>query len=56
MRDVYARDLIIEKGDAEPGDQQDKSVYVVNPRGSADSRVVADIQLIHKADPPLTNK
>jgi hypothetical protein len=49
IRDVYSRDLIIEKGDEEQGNKQtDKSVYVVNPKGSADSRVVADIQLIHK--------
>jgi hypothetical protein len=54
LRAAYSRDLIIEKGDEEPGNQpqgsqqQDKSVYVVNPKGSADSRVVADIPLIHK--------
>jgi len=49
MRSVYSRDLIIEKGDAEPGTQsQDKSVYVVNPKGSPDSRVVADVSLIYK--------
>lgn len=49
LRETYSRDLIIEKGDQEPdGQQPDKAVYVVNPKGSADSRVVADIPLIHK--------
>lgn len=54
LRAVYSRDLIIEKADQEQtgepqGSQpQDRSVYVVNPKGSADSRVVADIPLIHK--------
>lgn len=54
MRVTYSRDLIIEKGEDEPagqhqgGAQPDMSVYVVNPKGSADSRVVADIPLIHK--------
>jgi hypothetical protein len=54
LRAAYSRDLIIEKGDEEPASQpqgspqQDTSVYVVNPKGSADSRVVADIPLIHK--------
>jgi len=46
---TYSRDLIIEKDDQEQGgQQQDKSVYVVNPKGSPDSRVVADIPLTHK--------
>ncbi len=57
LRATYSRDLIIEKGDQEPAPQEanppqekqvDNSVYVVNPNGSADSRVVADIPLIHK--------
>ncbi|MGO4880112.1 MAG: DUF4384 domain-containing protein [Bryobacteraceae bacterium] len=59
LRAAYSRDLIIEKGDEEPAGQpqggqpqasqpKDTSVYVVNPKGSADSRVVADIPLIHK--------
>jgi len=54
LRAAYSRDLIIEKGDEEPagqqqaGQQADQSVYVVNPKGSAESRVVADICLIHK--------
>jgi hypothetical protein len=51
---VYARDLVIEKIDDEaapprdaPG-RREKAVYVVNPSGGADSRVVADIRLTHK--------
>jgi len=49
MRQVYARDLVIEKVDDEtPGDHKEKAVYVVNPSGSADSRVVADIALVHQ--------
>jgi hypothetical protein len=46
---TYSRDLIIEKDDQQQGGpQQDKSVYVENPKGSPDSRVVADIPLTHK--------
>jgi len=49
MRNVYARDLVIEKVDeSTPGDRHEKAVYVVNPTGSADSRVVADIALAHQ--------
>ena len=52
LRDVYSRDLIIEKAEstdkAKPAPQQDKSVYVVNRDGSAGARVVADIRLIHQ--------
>jgi hypothetical protein len=54
MRAAYSRDLIIEKDDQEQGGQQpdgqksDHSVYVGNPKGSPDSRVVADIPLTHK--------
>lgn len=49
MRNVYARDLVIEKVDEEtPGDKKEKAVYVVNPSGSANSRVVADISLVHQ--------
>jgi len=49
MRATYTRDLIIEDLGHEPaGQPQDKSVYVVNPKGSAESRVVADISLNHK--------
>jgi hypothetical protein len=49
LRAVYARDLIIEKVDPNtPGDKKETAVYVVNPTGSADSRVVADLHLVHQ--------
>ncbi len=49
MRNSYARDLIIEKVDPNtPGDKKETAVYVVNPTGSADSRVVADLHLVHQ--------
>ncbi len=50
FRNLYSRDLIIEKvEDEDPGKSPgDKGVYVVNPKGSADSRVVADIELTHQ--------
>jgi hypothetical protein len=49
LRNVYARDLVVEKVDEEtPGEKQEKAVYVVNPSGSANSRVVADIVLVHQ--------
>ena len=52
MRDAYARDLIIETvtttASAAPGEKKDTAIYVVNPTGSTDSHVVADIQLVHQ--------
>jgi hypothetical protein len=53
FRNVYSRDLIIEKVDeATPpppsAPSKEKAVYVVNPSKSADARVVADVTLIHK--------
>lgn len=51
MRQVYARDLIIEKVDeapAAPDRKKEKAVYVVNSPDSADRHVVADITLNHK--------
>jgi Domain of unknown function (DUF4384) len=49
MRSSYSRDLIIEKVDpGTPGDKKETAVYVVNPTGSADSRVVADLHLVHQ--------
>jgi hypothetical protein len=52
LRNVYARDLVIEKvdDDAAPAaaGRQEKAVYVVNASGSPDSRVVADIVLTHR--------
>lgn len=49
LRNTYARDLIVEKVDDEQaGPKQEKAVYAVNPTGSADSRVVADVTLKHQ--------
>ena len=53
LRSTYSRDLIIEPvndtGDAkQAGHTAEHSVYVVNPKGGADSRVVADISLTHQ--------
>jgi uncharacterized protein DUF4384 len=49
LRNAYARDLIVEKVDDEqPGPKKEKAVYAVNPSGSEDSRVVADITLKHQ--------
>lgn len=53
LRTVYARDLVVEKVDDEAeapssGSRREKAVYVVNPSGSPDSRVVADLRLTHK--------
>ncbi len=48
---AYARDLVIEKVGDEPQQadaQQEKAVYVVNPTGSADSAVIADLHLVHR--------
>lgn len=49
LRTAYARDLIIQKVDEDtPGDRKENAVYVVNPTGSSDSLVVADIKLVHR--------
>jgi hypothetical protein len=53
LRATYSRDLVIEpvneKGDSgQPGHDAEHSVYIVNPKGGADSRVVADISLAHE--------
>jgi hypothetical protein len=49
LRNTYARDLIVEKVDDEQaGPKTEKAVYAVNPTGSADSRVVADVALKHE--------
>jgi hypothetical protein len=49
LRNSYARDLIVEKVDeSTPGDRKEKAMYVVNPTGSKDSRVVADLRLAHQ--------
>lgn len=54
LRRVYARDLVIERVDdeaappKESAGRREKAVYVVNPSGSPESRVVADIRLTHR--------
>jgi hypothetical protein len=52
LRDTYTRDLIIEKVDDKTEDKssakQENAVYVVNPSGSSNSRVVAEIKLEHR--------
>jgi hypothetical protein len=49
LRSVNSRDLKIEKVDERtPGEKKETAVYVVNPSGSADSRVVADLLLVHQ--------
>jgi len=49
LRSAYARDLVIEKVDpSTAGERKEYAIYVVNPSGSADSRVVADLRLEHK--------
>ncbi len=49
LRNTYGRTLIVEKVDeATPGDKKEKAVYVVNPSGSPDSCLVADLQLVHR--------
>jgi hypothetical protein len=49
---TYTRDLVIEKVDEKTEDKssakKENAVYVVNPSGSADSRVVADVKLVHQ--------
>jgi uncharacterized protein DUF4384 len=49
LRKTYTRDLIVEK--VEPGsagETKETAMYVVNPTGSSDSRVVADLSLVHQ--------
>lgn len=49
LRNAYARDLIIETvNTTTTAGAPETAVYVVNPTGSADSRVVADIKLVHE--------
>jgi hypothetical protein len=46
---VYTRDLVFEKvDDSTPGDKKEKAIYVVNPTGSPESRLVADVTLKHQ--------
>ncbi len=52
LRNTFARDLVIERVDettsAEKGEKKETAVYVVNPTGSSDARVVADLALVHE--------
>lgn len=49
LHQTYARDLVIEKvGDDAGANNQEKAVYVVNPSGSPDSALVADLHLVHQ--------
>jgi hypothetical protein len=49
LRRTYSRDLIIEPVTPEtPGEKKETAFYVVNPTGSSDSRVVADLSLVHQ--------
>ncbi len=49
LRSAYARDLIIEKVTPQtPGERKETAVYVVNPTGGSNSRVVADLALAHE--------
>ena len=52
LRDTYTRDLIIEKVDEKTEDKstakKENAIYVVNPSGSSDSCVVADLKLVHQ--------
>lgn len=49
LRGAYGRDLIVETVTTKtPGDRKETAVYVVNPTGSNDSRVVADLHLVHQ--------
>jgi hypothetical protein len=51
LRQTYTRDLIVEQVDDNTQDKSNKrenAMYVVNPTGSPDSRVVADLKLEHR--------
>jgi hypothetical protein len=53
LRTTYSRDLVIEKVDEStvssgPAQKKETAVYVVNPSGSRDSRLVADLELVHR--------
>ncbi len=51
FRQTYSRDLVIEKVTPEMVDssaRKETAVYVVNPAGAADSRLVADLKLRHQ--------
>ena len=53
LRNAYSRDLVIENVDEStvssgPAPKKETAVYVVNPSGSRDSRLVADLALVHR--------
>lgn len=53
LRTAYSRDLVIEKVDENtvssgPAPKKETAVYVVNPSASRDSRLVADLELVHR--------
>jgi len=53
LRTAYSRDLVIEKVDENsvssgPAPKKETAIYVVNPSGSPDSRLVADLYLVHR--------
>lgn len=49
LRNTHSRDLVIEDVDEQtPGEKKEIAVYVVNPSGTPDSRVVADLPLVHQ--------
>lgn len=50
LRLSYSRDLIVEAVEpSTPGvDKKESAVYVVNPTGKSDSKLVADLLLVHK--------
>ena len=53
LRTAYSRDLVIEKIDENsagygPAPKKETAVYVVNPSDSRDSRLVADLELVHR--------
>lgn len=46
---VMARDLVFEKvTDETPGEKKEKALYVVDPSGDPDSRLVVDVKLQHR--------
>ena len=54
LSNVASRDLIVEHvdsgtpADTSSADQKETAVYVVSRTGSSDSRLVADLHLVHK--------
>ena len=55
LRDASSRDLIVEHVDtntppdaAPTADKRETAVYVVNPSGASNSRLIADLHLVHK--------